>query len=302
MLSWLRCDVDCDSKIHVAALWCQACRTHERSITGMKNFSRAWIIGTTNQKTSNVIDHATSEQHRSAMSHMLAEAAKASSLPITSYSPIARSLLVMDDTTRDRMRKKFDICYVIAKEGMPFRKYPILHALEERHGVDLGFAYKTNEAAKTFTHYIAESERQSFLHTLSAKSFYSFLMDGSTDSGNVEDELVLVQYCALDDTAQEMRSCVRYLSLQVPIKANADGLIRCLGDALLVLGIDNILDQSSVLKVEGKPLLVGGATDGASVNVAEQNGMKGKLQKELPWLRWVWCYAHRLELACKDAF
>ena len=51
----------------------------------------------------------------------------------------------MDDTTRDRMRKKFDICYVIA---MPFRKYPILHALE---GVDLGFAYKTNEAAKTFT-------------------------------------------------------------------------------------------------------------------------------------------------------
>ena len=127
-------------------------------------------------------------------------------------------------------------------------------------------------------------------------------MDGSTDSGNVEDELVLVQYCALDDTAQEMRSCVRYLSLQVPIKANADGLIRCLGDALLVLGTDNILDQSSVLKVEGKPLLVGGATDGASVNVAEQNGMKGKLQKELPWLHWVWCYAHRLELACKDAF
>ena len=90
--------------------------------------------------------------YRSAMPCMLAEAVKASSLPITSYSPIARSLLVyMDDTTRDRMRKKFDICYVIAKEGMPFRKYPILHALEERHGVDLGFAYKTNEAAKTFT-------------------------------------------------------------------------------------------------------------------------------------------------------
>ena len=30
--------------------------------------------------------------------------------------------------------------------------------------------------------------------------------------------------------------------------------------------------------------------------------MKGKLQKELPWLYWTWCYAHRLELACKDAF
>ena len=73
----------------------------------------AWISGSTNQKTSNVIDHATSEQHRSAMSRMLAEAAKALSLPITSYSPIACSLLVMDNTTRDSTRKKFDICYVI---------------------------------------------------------------------------------------------------------------------------------------------------------------------------------------------
>ena len=95
----------------------------------------------------------------------------------------------------------------------------------------------------------------------------------SIDSDSVEDELVLVQYCALDNTAQEMRSCARYLSLQVPIKADADGLIRCLGDALLVLGIDNILDRSSVLKVDSKPLLVGGATDGASINVAEQNGI-----------------------------
>ena len=170
------------------------------------------------------------------------------------------------------------ISYVIAKEGMPFRKYPIFHALEERHGVDLGFAYKTNEAAKVFVHYIAESQRQRFLHTLSSKGFYSFLMDGSTDSGNVEDEIVMAQYCILDDTAKEARSCVRYLSLQVPKKADADGLIHCLGDALQILGVDNILDQASVLGVEGKPVLVGGGTDGASVNVGEQNGMKGKLQ------------------------
>ena len=29
--------------------------------------------------------------------------------------------------------------------------------------------------------------------------------------------------------------------------------------------------------------------------------MRGKTQRELPWLYWAWCYAHRLELACKDA-
>ena len=48
-------------------------------------------------------------------------------------------------------------------------------------------------------------------------------MDGSTDAGNVEDELVLIQYCTENDPAQEMGSCVRYLSLEVPVKADANG-------------------------------------------------------------------------------
>ena len=64
-------------------------------------------------------------------------------------------------------------------------------------------------------------------------------------------------------------------SLECGESFGADGLIHCLGDALQTVGIDNILDQASVLGVEGEPLLVGGGTDHASINVAEQNGMKG---------------------------
>lgn len=43
--------------------------------------------------------------------------------------------------------------------------------------------------------------------------------------------------------------------------------------------------------------MVGGGTDGASVN-----GMRGKMQGTYmyPWIVWAWCYAHRLELACKN--
>lgn len=62
-----------------------------------------------------------------------------------------------------------------------------------KYGVDLGFAYKTEVSAKTFTRYIAESQRQNFLQSFSSLNFYSFLMDGSTDVGNVEDELVLIR-------------------------------------------------------------------------------------------------------------
>lgn len=46
--------------------------------------------------------------------------------------------------------------------------------------------------------------------------------------------------------------------------------------------------------------LVGVATDGAAVNVAG-NGLKGLVERELEWIFWIWCLAHRLELTTKDA-
>ena len=178
----------------------------------------------------------------------------------------------------------------------------MLHELEERHGVDLGQSYKTKDSAKNFTHYIAESQRQQFICSLSEAQYFSFLMDGSTDAGNVEDEVVALLYCRKDDTTEAIWSCARYFSVQVPEKADADGLVQCLGSALRELGIENVLDQASVLGADGsRPILVGGETDGASVNIAEQNGMRGKLQRAILWLFWAWCYAHRLELACADA-
>lgn len=117
------------------------------------------------------------EQHRAAMNQVRMEAAKGSNLPVSSYSPIARSLLTMDESVQSRMKKKFYICYVMAKEGMASKKFLALYALDERHEVDLGFAYKNAPSAKTFTHYVAESQRQTFLAGFFATScFYSFLM------------------------------------------------------------------------------------------------------------------------------
>ena len=93
----------------------------------------------------------------------------------------------------------------------------------------------------------------------------------------------------------------RLLSLLSPEKADADGLLKYLSNALQPLGVTDVLDQANVIGVSGKPVLVGGGTDGASVNVAQHSGMRGKMQSALPWLMWSWCYAHRLELACKGA-
>ena len=286
----------------MAKLWCNVCRKYESNIRGLKNFSRAWLEGSGNHKTSSIVDHATSEQHKVAMMRLRRDQAKESE-PIVSYSPIARSLMTMDTTVRERVKKKFDISYVLAKESMPFTKYQALHQLEQRHGVDLGEAYKTRESARSFVHYIAESQRQQFHHKLLSQcNFYSFLMDGSTDKAKVENELIVLLYCSKDDEAEEMNTCARYFTVLEPAKADGDGLVQCLGKALQSMGIEDLVDRASVLGVKEHTILVGGGTDGAAVNVSEQKGMKGKLQRVMPWLFWAWCYAHRLELACKDAF
>lgn len=86
------------------------------------------------------------------MSLLRAAQAKARKEPVTSYAPIARALLMLDESEKGRLRRKFDLCYLTAKEGIAFKMYVALYELEARHDVDLGHAYKTALSAKLFTH------------------------------------------------------------------------------------------------------------------------------------------------------
>ena len=54
---------------------------------------------------------------------------------------------------------------------MAFRKYPALHELEIRHGVDLGPAYRMKDSAKN--NYIAEALQHTFMEDLSSVHFFS---------------------------------------------------------------------------------------------------------------------------------
>ena len=46
---------------------------YEANIRSLKNFRRDWIVGSTNQRTSNLIDHATSDVHKAAMAKLKVE-------------------------------------------------------------------------------------------------------------------------------------------------------------------------------------------------------------------------------------
>ena len=72
-------------------------------------------------------------------------------------------------------------------------------------------------------------------------------MDGSVDKGKVENEVIVVQCCLVDNNSEEMTSCSRFKKIVEPKKAdaNANGLV-----------VSDILDSEEVLNVEGKPCLL----------------------------------------------
>lgn len=149
-LTWLRCETEGLTRA-VTLLWCDVCRMYERKICGQKNFSRIWIEGSSNHTTSNVLDHAKSSQHKVAMECLKFDQAKERNQPLATFAPIIGSLMKLDANARERLRRKLDLCFVLAKEGIPFTKYAPFHQLEARHEVDLGLSYTNDVAAKSFT-------------------------------------------------------------------------------------------------------------------------------------------------------
>jgi hypothetical protein len=74
--------------------------------------------------------------------------------------------------------------------------------------------------------------------------------------------------------------------------SSAVGIVESIKSSFHNIGIDDDSVQSK---------LIGFAADGASVNRGVREGVIGILQRNQPWIIYVWCVAHRLELSLKDA-
>ena len=74
-------------------------RNKEDSLQSLKSFSRAWITGSMNQKVSNVLDHATSEVHKVAMTGKWVDAPKQSSRSSVLSSTIGHLFSTLDSGT-----------------------------------------------------------------------------------------------------------------------------------------------------------------------------------------------------------
>ena len=269
----------------VSSMKCKVCVQFKDKLASCRNFSAAFIEGSRNLRASAFKDHARSDMHRRAM--LLFR--KQSCTSVVEYAPIAKALCTLDASTEKRLRRKFEIAYFLCKENMPFTKMEVICQLEESHGVDLGLGYKNRQACSVFVEYIAKEQRQNLADTLGKCKFFAVQTDGSTDSANLEEELILAFY--FNPTSENGKVCVcgKLLSVRQPARANADGLYKCLMRGLARVNVE-----------DWESKLVGFGCDGASVNLAG-NGLRGRLEEVCPWVVCVWCMAHRLQLAIQDA-
>ena len=94
-------------------------------------------------------------------------------------------------------------------------------------------------------------------------------MDGTTDASTAEDEHITIMSIHQEDTAEEAGLFTRCFCIEVPRRADTDHLIVCFQKPLQPLGVQDVLSKHSMLGT--KPILIGGGTDGASVNIADKN-------------------------------
>ena len=134
--SWLQYDKAADRQ-HVSALQCSVCVKFEESIRSCRNFNPAFIHGSTNLRASSFKEHARTDMYARAMLLLRKEQAS----DVTEYTPIARVLTMMDSHAEEMLKKKFDVAYVLAKEGITFAK--MMHVCQDdahlpTHGTSQG--------------------------------------------------------------------------------------------------------------------------------------------------------------------
>ena len=134
--------------------------------------------------------HLTADKGQTAVER--AEAMKAST--DARQQLITSGIKNMQSADIAKTKSKFETAYFIAKEEMPLIKYPQILKLEEKHGVDIGTAYRNNKSCTTFIDYIGEELGKRLQEKITGVNFFSVLTDGSEDASVSEKEAIFVQY------------------------------------------------------------------------------------------------------------
>ena len=135
-----------------------------------------------------------------------------------------------------------------------------------------------------------QRNRKKLTSDLSKAKFLSVLCDSSTDSSVKENEAIHAMY--FNPTLEgphSVKVCSQFLEMNHLKHQTASGLTTALEKSF------------KSIEIEIKNKLIGFTSNSASVNRNDKNSVKTTLREDSPWLVFIWCIAHRLELAISDA-
>lgn len=272
----------------VGNIRCFTCKEYDDRLHGMKNYNRAWVEGSKNATSDSVKKHINTDMHKRATDLALKKqlGSKRYNENVMKNTPIGKSIMKMEERSKEVLRIRFNTAYYLAKNEKPFSDYPDLLALQEKNGVEKRSGYRTDRAAAIFADFIAKQLKASLEEILLKARYYSILTDGSTDTSVTEQELIYIMLLNEDG-----RAVLKFLSIENPPVADAIHLVECIREAFHRIGV---VDFSSHLH--------GINVDGASVNLGIHRGVAARLKEESAWLTTIHCFNHRIELAAKDAF
>ncbi|XP_078666292.1 zinc finger protein 862-like [Branchiostoma floridae x Branchiostoma belcheri] len=256
-------------------MWCEACRKYNKS--GKKN---AFITGTTSMRLKVIESHEKSPGHVSAMNRFDMER-----VPIQER-PMEKVVQKMEEKKLQQMINLFRTAFYVAKQGRPYTDFPELLRLQKCNGLDVGTAYWNDKEARIFVDYISLGMKKELRSSLQESDFVAVLADGSSDAGNIEEEVIQIRY--LKDNIEPTTAFVALKSLER-------------GDAVNITdAVKSALKEDLEMGEEWKNKLAFACFDGAAVNVGHLSGVGMRLQEECPHLIVLHCCAHRLELVVKD--
>ena len=128
----------------------------------------------------NVVKHSKLDIHKKAVS--LERQPTRTINELLRSMPIGRAIASASSEEKDRVRRLFEVKYMISREEMPFTKFPGTVELDKRHGVSLGQTYHTEHKCQEFASIIGETMSDDFVEALRSGRYMSVLMGGSTDS------------------------------------------------------------------------------------------------------------------------
>jgi hypothetical protein len=168
-------------------MWCEWCREHKEKIK-MFIKKRHLIDGTTTFKLETIRFHEDSEAHAQAMKIHQNTREQPENAPAT------KTVLQLRQMEAKKMTLLFRNAHAVIKHRKPFTDYEWLCRLDDIKGLNPGKTYRTAKSAKTFSVFIAETERKTLREKLEQARFLSITSDGSTDCDTTEQEIVFVRF------------------------------------------------------------------------------------------------------------